>query len=64
MQVFERTGKNRVFRRRAFFDGYKDDPQFAMQALQAACDAGADRLVLCDTNGAAFPDEIFEITKR
>ena len=63
MQVFEQ-GKTVFFDAEHFFDGYKDDPQFAMQALQAACDAGADRLVLCDTNGAAFPDEIFEITKK
>lgn len=63
-RYLKEQGKTVFFDAEHFFDGYKDDPQFAMQALQAACDAGADRLVLCDTNGAAFPDEIFEITKK
>jgi 2-isopropylmalate synthase len=46
-----------------FFDGYKANADYAMQTLAAAFDAGADSLVLCDTNGGSFPDEIFEITR-
>ena len=41
-----------------FFDGYKDDPQYAVQTLMAAADSGADYLVLCDTNGGSLPSEI------
>ncbi|HEX2998884.1 MAG TPA: citramalate synthase, partial [Armatimonadota bacterium] len=41
-----------------FFDGYRSDPQYALAALQAAASAGADCLVLCDTNGGALPDQI------
>ena len=44
-----------------FFDGYKDDPDFAMSALQSATSAGADVLVLCDTNGGSLPHEIHQI---
>ncbi|MBN2804468.1 MAG: citramalate synthase [Deltaproteobacteria bacterium] len=46
-----------------FFDGYKDDPEFAINMLKAAHDGGASRLVLCDTNGGALPDEITLIVK-
>jgi len=38
-----------------FFDGYKDNPEFALKCLEAAQSAGADCLVLCDTNGGTLP---------
>lgn len=41
-----------------FFDGYKDDPEYALATLRAARDAGADMLVPCDTNGGTMPWEI------
>ena len=46
-----------------FFDGYKDDPDHALQTLAAARDAGAAILVLCDTNGGTLPDEVARITR-
>ena len=39
-----------------FFDGYRDNPEYSLKVLQAAHDAGADALVLCDTNGGNTPD--------
>lgn len=59
----KQQGKEVVFDAEHFFDGYKDNPDYAMQTLQAAADAGADVLALCDTNGGTFPDEVFEVTK-
>lgn len=44
-----------------FFDGFKDNCEYALKCLQAAKDAGADCLVLCDTNGGTLPDELWEI---
>jgi 2-isopropylmalate synthase len=44
-----------------FFDGYKANPEYALQALLAAESAGADCLVLCDTNGGTLPHEVAEI---
>src|SRR5208282_2160299 len=44
-----------------FFDGYKDDPAYAVATLRAAHDAGADCLVLCDTNGGTLPAEVTRI---
>ncbi|MBE9532142.1 MAG: citramalate synthase, partial [Proteobacteria bacterium] len=41
-----------------FFDGFKDDPEYALKALEAASSAGADALVLCDTNGGTLPQEV------
>ncbi|MHB1929187.1 MAG: citramalate synthase [Acidimicrobiales bacterium] len=41
-----------------FFDGYRDDPHFSLDVLRAAEDAGAEALVLCDTNGGSLPFEV------
>ncbi len=41
-----------------FFDGFKTNPEYALQVLQVAARAGADCLVLCDTNGGTLPNEI------
>jgi len=41
-----------------YFDGFRNNPEFALKTLQAARDAGADMLVLCDTNGGSLPDQI------
>ncbi|GAB5521555.1 MAG: citramalate synthase [Rhodothermales bacterium] len=46
-----------------FFDGYKDDAGYAVASLEAAVEAGASVLVLCDTNGGTMPHEIAQITK-
>ncbi len=44
-----------------FFDGFKDDPEYALKSLKAAQDGGADCLVLCDTNGGVLPFEISRV---
>lgn len=40
------------------FDGYKNNPEFSLQVLEAAATAGASRLVLCDTNGGSLPSQV------
>ncbi|MEO0694173.1 MAG: citramalate synthase, partial [Pseudomonadota bacterium] len=47
-----------------FFDGYKANPDYALQCLHAAYDAGARWVVLCDTNGGTLPAEVGAITAR
>ncbi len=47
-----------------FFDGYKDNPGYALKCLKAAFDAGARWIVLCDTNGGTLPSEIGRITEK
>lgn len=44
-----------------FFDGYRYDPEYAIRALQAAAEGGADVLCLCDTNGGMLPDDVSQI---
>ncbi len=57
-------GKEVIFDAEHFFDGLKDDPEMAMAALRAAEEAGADVLVLCDTNGGCLSHEIYEMTAK
>ncbi|MBP7929906.1 MAG: citramalate synthase [Acidimicrobiia bacterium] len=47
-----------------FFDGYVRGPEFGLRVLKAAHDAGASRLVLCDTNGGMLPDQVFEVVSE
>ena len=44
-----------------FFDGYRADPGFSLELLRAALDAGAERVIPCDTNGGTLPDEVSRI---
>jgi 2-isopropylmalate synthase len=46
-----------------FFDGYKADPEYALETLRAAQEGHADVIVLCDTNGGSMPWEIEELTR-
>lgn len=57
-------GKEVIFDAEHFFDGYKHDPEYALQVLLAAEKAGADTLVLCDTNGGCMPHEVYTITQK
>ena len=52
-----------IFDAEHFFDGFKDNPQYAMKVLEAVCQAGADVLVLCDTNGGTLPAGNFRYYK-
>src|SRR3954470_15035238 len=45
------------------FDGYKDEPEYALATLAAAERGGADVIVLCDTNGGSIPVEVADITR-
>lgn len=56
-------GKFVVYDAEHCFDGYKLDPEYAIATWQAAEKAGADFVVLCDTNGGCLPSEIAAITK-
>jgi len=55
------AGRRVVFDAEHFFDGYQADRGYALEVLAAAADAGADTLVLCDTNGGTLPDDVGRI---
>ncbi|MEN6360973.1 MAG: citramalate synthase [Smithella sp.] len=57
-------GKEVLFDAEHFFDGYKNNPRYAIRVVKTALDAGADRIVFCDTNGGAMPHEIGAILGR
>ena len=48
-------GKRPVFDAEHFFDGYRDDPGYALECVRAAVDGGAENVTLCDTNGGSLP---------
>src|ERR1035441_10146460 len=51
-------GREVIYDAEHFFDGYKADPVYALETLTAAEEAGADLLVLCDTNGGTMPADL------
>jgi 2-isopropylmalate synthase len=53
-----RAGKRVLFDAEHFFDGFALDPGYALDCLRAAAEAGAERLVLCDTNGGSLPPQV------
>jgi len=57
-----KQGREALFDAEHFFDGYKANPEYALECLKAAFDAGARWVVLCDTNGGTLPHEIGDIT--
>ncbi len=59
----KQNGLTTLFLAEHFFDGYKANPLYALRVLAAAEEAGADWIVLCDTNGGSLPHEVYEIVK-
>ncbi len=60
-----RKNKQRVFfDAEHFFDGFLHDKEYALRTLDVAVDAGAESLVLCDTNGGMLPHDIEDITRQ
>ncbi len=64
VRYFKDHGKEVVFDAELFFEGYRDNPEYAMETLRAAYRAGADSLCLCETTGGSFPVEIYDVTKK
>ncbi len=54
----EATGQPVFYDAEHFFDGFKSDPGYALACLLAAYDGGAERIILCDTNGGVMPHEL------
>ncbi|MDA7759632.1 citramalate synthase [Amylibacter sp.] len=56
-------GREALFDCEHFFDGYRENPTYALKAAKVAYEAGARWIVLCDTNGGALPSQVFSATK-
>lgn len=57
-------GREVIYDAEHFFDGWKANPDYAAQTIQAAAEAGAKIIVMCDTNGGSLPEEVATITKE
>ncbi|HEY8083214.1 MAG TPA: citramalate synthase [Solirubrobacterales bacterium] len=55
-------GKRTIFDAEHFFDGYRDDSNFALECVRTAAEAGAENVTLCDTNGGSLPSFVGEAT--
>ncbi|MHB8580127.1 MAG: citramalate synthase [Ignavibacteriaceae bacterium] len=61
VEFLKKHGKRVIYDAEHFFDGYKDDYEFSLMMLRSAEAAGADVIVLCDTNGGTLPHEVYDI---
>ena len=61
---FVKNKKEFLFDAEHFFDGYKNNPNYALDCLKQAYDEGARWIVLCDTNGGTLPNEVGEIVNK
>ena len=61
ISILTDNGKSVYFDCEHFFDGYKDNPEYTLKTLETAKRAGANCLVLCDTNGSVLPSEVYDI---
>lgn len=64
VRFLKSKGKTVIFDAEHYFDGYKRNPEYALAALNAAAEAGADRLVLCETNGGVLPSQVGSIVAK
>ena len=63
-KLFIRNKREFMFDAEHFFDGYKKNPQYALDCIRTAYDEGARWVVLCDTNGGTLPNEVGEIVSE
>ena len=63
VRLLKAEGREVIYDAEHFFDGAREHRDYAMATLKAAAEAGADILVLCDTNGGALPGEVADITR-
>ncbi|WP_392479766.1 citramalate synthase [Nostoc sp. C110] len=63
IEYLRSQGRRIIYDAEHWFDGYKHNPDYALQTLEAAIASGAEWLVLCDTNGGTLPHEIGQIVQ-
>lgn len=64
LKFLKSEGRHVIYDAEHFFDGYKANKDYALKTLKSAQDAGADRIVLCDTNGGTITSQVFEIIEE
>ena len=64
VSFLKKEGREVIFDAEHFFDGFKSNKEYALKTVEVAFEAGADWVVLCDTNGGTLPFEMMEIFKE
>jgi 2-isopropylmalate synthase len=62
VEFLHAEGKRVIYDAEHFFDGWRAEPEYAIACLRAASDAGAETVVLCDTNGSSLPSQVAAAT--
>ncbi len=60
----KKHGREVLYDAEHFFDSYREDPEYSLKTVKAAQAAGADLIVLCETNGGALPEFVGEVTGK
>lgn len=60
----KKQGREVLYDAEHFFDSFREDPEYSLKTVLAARDAGADLVVLCDTNGGSLPGWVGEVTRK
>lgn len=60
----KKHGREVLYDAEHFFDSFREDPEYSLKTVKAAQDAGADLVVLCETNGGALPEWVEEVTRK
>ncbi|MEQ1850046.1 MAG: citramalate synthase [Chthoniobacteraceae bacterium] len=60
----KKNGREVLYDAEHFFDAYREDPDYAIATIKAANEAGADLVVLCETNGGNLPEAIEDVTRK
>jgi 2-isopropylmalate synthase len=60
----KKHGREVLYDAEHFFDSFREDPEYSLKTVKAAHDAGADLIVLCETNGGALPEWVEEVTAK
>lgn len=64
IQYLKKQGRKVFVDAEHFFDGYINNSDYSKRFIQTAIDSGADRMVLCDTNGGSVPENVYSVTKE
>ncbi|NMG57603.1 citramalate synthase [Geitlerinema sp. P-1104] len=64
IEYFRSQGRRVIYDAEHWFDGYQQNPSYALQTLKAAVTAGAEWLTLCDTNGGTLPHDVTQIVSE
>jgi 2-isopropylmalate synthase len=64
VRYLKKHGREVIYDAEHFFDSFREDEAYSLATIKAATDAGADLVVLCDTNGGSLPDFVAQVTTR